>query len=127
MEGLDETFGRQVAVGLRCGETRLLWLTSRFTCKTALFEEPTSGLKPLTCSLRVRFGPFARVRRSPQTRINKLVSRQAHAGELFRICLHWCTTGVLAHPARSEPATGGLEAPKSTFSTVLLRLRTRCR
>jgi hypothetical protein len=28
--------------------------SSRFTCKTAFFAEPTSGLEPLTCSLRVR-------------------------------------------------------------------------
>ena len=27
--------------------------SSRFTCKTALSKEPTSGLEPLTCSLRV--------------------------------------------------------------------------
>jgi hypothetical protein len=46
-------FGRRVAVRLLYSEVRLLCLTSRFTCKTALFEEPTSGLEPLTCSLRV--------------------------------------------------------------------------
>ena len=30
----------------------------RFTCKSALFGEPTSGLEPLTCSLRVIPSPF---------------------------------------------------------------------
>ena len=49
----DGAFGRRVAVRLLYSEVRLLCLVSRFTCKTALFGEPTSGLEPLTCSLRV--------------------------------------------------------------------------
>jgi hypothetical protein len=32
-----------------------------FTCKPAFFGEPTSGLEPLTCSLRVCGGMFLRV------------------------------------------------------------------
>ncbi len=46
--GLDEAIGQRVAVRLRYSEARLLCLTSRFTCKTAFFGEPTSGLEPLT-------------------------------------------------------------------------------
>jgi hypothetical protein len=44
----DGAFGRRVAVRLLYSEVRLLCLTSRFTCKTALFGEPTSGLEPLS-------------------------------------------------------------------------------
>ena len=44
----EGAFGRRVAVRLRYSEARPLCITSRFTCKTALFEEPTSGLEPLT-------------------------------------------------------------------------------
>ena len=44
---------KRVAVRLRYSETRLLCRTSRFTCKSQQNREPTSGLEPLTCSLRV--------------------------------------------------------------------------
>jgi hypothetical protein len=45
--------------------------------------------------LRVRCGEFAGVHYGSQTRISKLISPSAYAGERTRICLHWCTTGVL--------------------------------
>jgi hypothetical protein len=48
--------------------------SSRITCKTALFREPTSGLEPLTCSLRVIHQVLQRFARACKTRMDKPVS-----------------------------------------------------
>jgi hypothetical protein len=42
-------------------------------------EEPTSGLEPLTCSLRVRFEAFLGIARTCKTRLDKLDSLPSFA------------------------------------------------
>src|SRR5215216_7218848 len=52
----------------------------RFPCKSQQNEEPTSGLEPLTCSLRVRRGMLPCLAEACKTRIPKPISfpRLAH-------------------------------------------------
>jgi hypothetical protein len=66
-----EAHSRRVALRLRCGEARLLRRTSRFTCKSAQNKEPTSGLEPLTCSLRVCGHWLLSVAGACKSRINR--------------------------------------------------------
>ena len=59
----------------RCNfRTELVLPDIRFPCKSRQNQEPTSGLEPLTCSLRVRFEAFLGIAHTCKTRLDKLDS-----------------------------------------------------
>jgi hypothetical protein len=59
-------------------------------------REPTSGLEPLTCSLRVRNRGSTRVQTRPQTRINKRFLGIPDVCGLARIRPYWHTLAYYA-------------------------------
>jgi hypothetical protein len=83
-----------LADGLLYSEVRLLYLTSRFTCKTALFGEPTSGLEPLTCSLRVIIQVLQEFAGVCKSRISKPVSLLSFAGCCTVLRSRWDQNGI---------------------------------
>jgi hypothetical protein len=98
----------------------------KYLAGTSRKGKPTSGLEPLTCSLGVRLRTSAGIHRGSKIRISKRISLWAYAGEHSRICLRWCTNGVLAaRLAGFEPATGGLVVCADGFVDVCLSTESR--
>ena len=77
------------------GATHLRLLWSLLLTHLEKDQEPTNGLEPLACLLRVISQALQRLAWVCKFRISKSGSPWAYVGELSRICLHWCRSGVL--------------------------------
>ena len=81
-----------IRMGPACANRKRL--SSRFTCKWAFFGEPTSGLEPLTCSLRVIGHTLQEFARACKCRINRRLSLLRVATRCTVLRPRWCQSGI---------------------------------
>jgi hypothetical protein len=91
-----------------------------FSRKSRQNKEPTSGLEPLTCSLRVIGHALQTAARTCKSRISKGVSLLRVALYCIVLRSRWCQSGVKYHPCICLRP----RAPPSQFYDLLARQTT---
>jgi hypothetical protein len=85
---------KRVAVSQPPPSRRDLFVFRGFPCKSAKNKEPTSGLEPLTCSLRVMIQALQGIVRACISRINRQFSFAWFAACCTALRSRWCQSGV---------------------------------
>src|ERR687898_511000 len=95
-----------------------LALSPRFSCKIALFREPTSGLEPLTCSLRVITHALQGVAGGCKSRLSKRLSLLRLAACCTVLRSRWYQSGInfVLRSALDEQENQGSKTCASKFS-----------